>query len=123
MRAAYLAFQTALPEAELPDTTILIGRGNSGGTAKPSGVLIGLEGMRYDATALCRRLHIRRQRTGESYEIVGLGGGQDGPAVLAALNAGADDVVPRSDDRDMLLVRIRGTLRRKLAVLAAYPRP
>jgi hypothetical protein len=43
MRAAYLAFQTALPEAELPDTTILIGRGNSGGTAKPSGVLIGLE--------------------------------------------------------------------------------
>lgn len=43
MRAAYLAFQTALPEAELPDTTILIGRGNSGGTSKPAGVLIGLE--------------------------------------------------------------------------------
>ncbi len=43
MRAAYLAFQAALPEAELPDTTILIGRGNSGGTAKPAGVLIGLE--------------------------------------------------------------------------------
>ncbi len=43
MRAAYLAFQTALPEAELPDTTILIGRGNSGGTAMSSGVLIGLE--------------------------------------------------------------------------------
>ena len=43
MRAAYHAFQTALPEADLPDTTILVGRGNSGGTAKPSGVLIGLE--------------------------------------------------------------------------------
>lgn len=43
MRAAYLAFQTALPEADLPDTTILIGRGNSGGTIGPSGVLIGLE--------------------------------------------------------------------------------
>lgn len=43
MRAAYLAFQTALPEAELPDTTILIGRGNSGGTANASGALIGLE--------------------------------------------------------------------------------
>jgi hypothetical protein len=43
MRAAYLAFQTALPEAKLPDTTILIGRGNSGGTAKSAGVLIGLE--------------------------------------------------------------------------------
>ena len=78
-------------------------------------VLIGLDSLRYDAAELCRRLHIRRQRTGDAYEIVGLGGGQDGPAVLAALNAGADDVVPRSDDRDMLLVRIRGTLRRKLA--------
>lgn len=43
LRAAYLAFQTALPEAELPDTTILIGRGNSGGTTSPTGVLIGLE--------------------------------------------------------------------------------
>jgi hypothetical protein len=43
MRAAYLAFQAALPEAELPDTTILIGRGNSGGTANASGALIGLE--------------------------------------------------------------------------------
>lgn len=43
MRATYLAFQTALPEADLPDTTILIGRGNSGGTTGRSGVLIGLE--------------------------------------------------------------------------------
>ena len=43
MRSAYLAFQEALPEAALPDTTVLIGRGNSGGTARPSGVLIGLE--------------------------------------------------------------------------------
>ena len=78
-------------------------------------VLIGLDSLRHDATELCRRLHIRRQRTGDAYEIVGLSGSQDAPAVLAALNAGADDVVPRSDDRDMMLVRIRATLRRKLA--------
>jgi Predicted Zn-dependent protease (DUF2268) len=43
VRAAYLAFQQVLPEAKLPDTTILIGRGNSGGTSRSSGVLIGLE--------------------------------------------------------------------------------
>lgn len=78
-------------------------------------VLIGLDGVRLDATTLCRQLHLRRQRTGYAYEILGLGGGQDGPMVLAALNSGADDVVPRTDDRDMLLVRIRSTLRRKLA--------
>lgn len=45
MRASYLAFQWAYPEARLPDTTILIGRGNSGGTAKASGVLVGIEVM------------------------------------------------------------------------------
>ncbi|MFD1952333.1 response regulator [Sphingomonas arantia] len=78
-------------------------------------VLIGLESLRYDATELCGRLNARRRRTGDAYEIVGLGGVQDGPAVLAALNAGADDVVPRTQDRDMVLVRIRATLRRKLA--------
>jgi hypothetical protein len=44
-RSVYLAFQAVLPEAKLPDTTILIGGNNSGGTAKPSGVLIGLEVM------------------------------------------------------------------------------
>ena len=43
MRSAYLAFQAILPEADLPDTTILIGRGNSGGTTSSKGVLIGLE--------------------------------------------------------------------------------
>lgn len=43
MRAAYLALQYLLPNARLPDTTILVGRGNSGGTARPWGVLIGLE--------------------------------------------------------------------------------
>lgn len=43
VRSAYLAMQHVLPEAKLPDTTILIGRGNSGGTSGPSGALIGLE--------------------------------------------------------------------------------
>lgn len=43
VRASYLALQQLLPDATLPDTTILVGRGNSGGTARPSGVLIGLE--------------------------------------------------------------------------------
>jgi Predicted Zn-dependent protease (DUF2268) len=43
VRPAYLAFQAILPNAKLPDTTILIGSGNSGGTSRPTGVLIGLE--------------------------------------------------------------------------------
>jgi Predicted Zn-dependent protease (DUF2268) len=43
VRPSYLAFQQVLPDARLPETTILIGRGTSGGTSRPSGVLIGLE--------------------------------------------------------------------------------
>lgn len=43
MRSSFLAFQQAYPQAILPDVTILVGRNNSGGTAKPAGVLIGLE--------------------------------------------------------------------------------
>ncbi len=43
VRPSYLAFQQILPDAKLPETTILIGRGTSGGTSRPSGVLIGLE--------------------------------------------------------------------------------
>lgn len=43
VRPAYLAFQQVLPDARLPETTVLIGRGTSGGTSRPSGVLIGLE--------------------------------------------------------------------------------
>jgi hypothetical protein len=43
VRPSYLALQQILPDAKLPATTILIGRGNSGGTSRPAGVLIGLE--------------------------------------------------------------------------------
>ncbi|WP_114953452.1 response regulator [Sphingosinicella terrae] len=61
------------------------------------------------------RLDARRTASGEGYEIVLLSE-EDGPeAVLAALAAGADDVVPKSSNREMLLVRIRATVRRKLA--------
>lgn len=41
--AIYLAMHSILPEKELPETTILIGRGNSGGSSTPAGAVIGLE--------------------------------------------------------------------------------
>ena len=39
----------------------------------------------------------------------------DPAQTLAGLGAGADDVLPSRDERDMLLVRVRSILRRKLA--------
>jgi two-component system NtrC family sensor kinase len=78
-------------------------------------VLIGLDARTIDPLALVRMLDGRRVARNEAFEIVGLGGDRDGGAVLDGLAAGADDVVPKANDRDMLPVRIRATLRRKLA--------
>ncbi len=75
-------------------------------------VLIGLDCRGLDPLALVRMLNARRSERGEAFEIVGLGGDLGGAAVL---DAGADDVVSKANDRDMLPVRIRATLRRKLA--------
>ena len=73
-------------------------------------VLLGLGGPA--ALALCRDLDARRSREGGSFEIVGLG---DADQIVAGFAAGADEVLPRSEDREMLLVRLRAVLRRKLA--------
>lgn len=43
LRPAFRKLARLYPEARFPPVTILIGRNNSGGTAGPSGVLIGLE--------------------------------------------------------------------------------
>ncbi len=43
LRPAFRKLAALYPEARFPPVTVLIGRNNSGGTAGPSGVLIGLE--------------------------------------------------------------------------------
>ena len=43
LRPAFRRLADLYPEARFPPVTVLIGRNNSGGTAGPSGVLIGLE--------------------------------------------------------------------------------
>ncbi len=77
-------------------------------------VLIGLSGAA-DMASIVERLDAHRSSTGDSYEIVALGGEEDGARTMAALAAGADDVVEQTADSEMLLVRIRATVRRKLA--------
>ena len=80
----------------------------------------GIDGVLIDlppapAAALCRALDERRQAEGASFEIVALAAEGDDAAVLDGLAAGADDVVPHGRDADMLLLRLRAILRRKLA--------
>lgn len=76
-------------------------------------VLLGIDSARLiDAV---RTAEVRRTAAGAGFELVALLGGDDPAAARDALGAGADDVIAKDGDRDMLLVRLRATVRRKLA--------
>ena len=95
-----LALMAAAPEAEAPITADCVLLGLTGGPDRLDPV---------------RAFDTRRNEEGESYDLVVLADDGDAATVLEVLAAGADDVVPRHSDRDMLLVRIRAAVRRKLA--------
>ena len=65
--------------------------------------------------AIIGRLDARRTASGEGFEIIALDARGGQAAVLEGLAAGADDVLPADGQDDMLLVRIRATVRRKHA--------
>ncbi len=67
-----------------------------------------------DALSAIRALDQRRNEQAAGYEIVALAADAQGDLALDALGAGADDVLPRDGD-EMLVVRLRATVRRKLA--------
>jgi two-component system NtrC family sensor kinase len=79
------------------------------------GVLVGASSGQEDSFTWVRALDQRRQLNGLGFEIAALTAVADPAETLAGLGAGADDVLPARDERDMLLVRIRSILRRKLA--------
>ena len=81
---------------------------------EPDCVLLGLPGGQ-DQFGLLHALDVRRMHGGETFDIVALAGEDDDEIVLGGLAAGADDVIAKASERDMLLVRIRATVRRKLA--------
>jgi two-component system NtrC family sensor kinase len=62
-----------------------------------------------------RMVEARRTAAGAGFELVALLGDSDPASARDALGAGADDVIAKGGDRDMLLVRLRATVRRKLA--------
>ncbi|WP_242417284.1 response regulator [Sphingomonas panni] len=65
--------------------------------------------------ALSAMLDARRTERASGIALVALTDDADPATILAGLAAGADDVVSRGRDSDMLLVRIRAIVRRKLA--------
>jgi two-component system NtrC family sensor kinase len=79
-------------------------------------VTVDLFGPAYDGLALCRAIHQRRAgaEAGGTFQIVGIAG--SAPAkdfVVDAFAAGADDVVSKAD-AEVLVMRVRGLVRRRL---------
>lgn len=68
-----------------------------------------------DALGAIRVLDARRTDQAAGFEIVALAADAQNDLMIDALAAGADDVLPRDGDREMLVVRLRATVRRKLA--------
>jgi two-component system NtrC family sensor kinase len=79
------------------------------------GVLVGPSPDEDAPFAWVRALDAQRQAGNAGFEIAALAEVADPAQTLAGLGAGADDVLPSRDERDMLLVRVRSILRRKLA--------
>ncbi|MFT8245997.1 response regulator [Roseomonas sp. BN140053] len=84
----------------------------------PDGVVVELENIGFDGLALCRALDGRRGTGGDgpSFPIIALDGdGADGSALPAQVfEAGADDLVPGTQQAEALRLRLRAVVRRKL---------
>jgi two-component system cell cycle response regulator len=78
--------------------------------------------MSHDETTglgLCKALKARADRGGP--QIIALGSGRNGAARIAALRAGADDVLDRDDGISLLLARIRNVMRTRNAARELVP--
>jgi two-component system NtrC family sensor kinase len=78
-------------------------------------VTLDLLGHSYDGLALCREIDLRRQSVGGAgFRLVAISGSDPAKDVLVeAFAAGADDVVPKAD-AEVLALRVRGFVRRRL---------
>ncbi|MDP4025053.1 response regulator [Methylobacterium sp. NEAU 140] len=78
-------------------------------------VTVDLLGHAYDGLALCRDIARRREgAAGAGFHLVGIGGSDPSKDFLVeAFAAGADDVVPKAD-AEVLALRVRGFVRRRL---------
>jgi two-component system NtrC family sensor kinase len=83
-------------------------------------VLVNLLSPSFDGIELCRRLNLYRGLAplpgadAPSFAIVGLGNEEGGNILARAFAAGIDDIVPSNLEADVMRVRIRALVRRKL---------
>ena len=96
----------------------------SGWSAAPDStwdcVLVNLLSPSFDGIELCRQLNLYRGLAplpgtdAPTFAIVGLGNEEGGDMLARAFAAGVDDIVPSTIEPDVMRVRIRALVRRKL---------
>ncbi|WP_230529991.1 response regulator [Microvirga roseola] len=107
---------TVTPAAD-PDEALLLARSQA---SSWDCVLVSLLSPGFDGIELCRQLNAYRGLVpvpgmeAPSFSIVGLGSDEGGDMLARAFAAGADDVVPSTVEADVMRVRIRALVRRKL---------
>jgi len=80
-------------------------------------VILSLVGADLEGLELCNRLRARRESLPADFQIVAIGPGADRPDRLArAFAAGADEVAGGDDSDDVVRVRIRALMRRKIII-------
>ncbi|QRM29286.1 response regulator [Microvirga sp. VF16] len=83
-------------------------------------ILVNLLSLGFDGIELCRQLNLYRGLAplpgtdAPSFAIVGLGNEEGGDLLGRAFAAGVDDIVPSTVEADVMRVRIRALIRRKL---------
>ncbi|GJE01673.1 response regulator [Methylobacterium isbiliense] len=79
-------------------------------------VTVDLLAATYDAVALCRRIAALRGDGAGGFSLVGIGsaGASSKDLLVRAFSAGVDDVVPKGAEGEVLAIRVRTLVRRKL---------
>lgn len=111
LRLGAILAQVGYEVSEAPDAPTAMAAAND----QIDCIVMPATGASLDGLELCRRLDRQRERMSLPFQIVVIGPGAGDPhALAAAFDAGADDVTASTDEDEVLRMRVRALVRRRL---------
>ncbi|MGQ3017833.1 response regulator [Phenylobacterium sp.] len=111
VRLGAILAQVGYEVREAPDAATAL----AGANDQIDCIVMPAAGATLDGLDLCRRLDRQRERMSLPFQIVVIGpGAGDSHALAAAFDAGADDVTASTDEDEVLRMRVRALVRRRL---------
>lgn len=111
LRLGAILAQVGYKVSEAPDAPTAMAAAND----QIDCIVMPATGASLDGLELCRRLDRQRERMSLPFQIVVIGPGAGDPhALAAAFDAGADDVTASTDEDEVLRMRVRALVRRRL---------